>query len=91
MTVFARVIIIVTVTQLKYRKRGAAKVNVLELKAECVRHNYTIESLAKAIEINKVTMYRKLNGESSFTREEMQAIRNKLSLNDEMFLKIFFS
>ena len=64
--------------------------NIPELKAECVRRGVTLEELASRIGINNATLYRKMTGKSEFSRNELQAIRDILYLNDEQFLHIFF-
>lgn len=63
--------------------------NIPELKAECVRRGVTLEELASRIGINNATLYRKMTGKSEFSRNELQAIRDILYLNDEQFLHIF--
>lgn len=64
--------------------------NIPELKAECVRRGVTLEELASRIGISNATLYRKMTGKSEFSRNELQAIRDVLYLNDEQFLHIFF-
>lgn len=65
--------------------------NIQELKAECTRHGMTLDDLAAAIGINVATLYRKMTGRNEFLRNELQIIRNTLSLDDEQFLLIFFN
>ena len=54
------------------------------------RKNMTLLSVADKIGINPATLYRKMNGESDFTRAEMQLLRDILGLSltesDEIFL-----
>lgn len=65
--------------------------NIQELKAECTRHGMTLDDLAAVIGINVATLYRKMTGRNEFLRNELQIIRNTLSLDDEQFLLIFFN
>lgn len=64
--------------------------NIPDLKAECARHCITLDKLASRIGISKASLYRKMTGKSEFSRNELQAIRDVLYLNDEQFLHIFF-
>ena len=65
--------------------------NIPELKAECARHGVTLENLAAKIGVSSTTLYRKMVGKSEFYRNELQAIRDTLGLDDEKFLLIFFN
>ena len=65
--------------------------NIPELKAECARHGVTLEELASRIGVNNATLYRKMTGKSELYRNELQAIRDALYLDDEKFLFIFFN
>ncbi len=49
----------------------------------------TIQEVADFLEINPATLYRKMNGESDFYREEIQELCNFLSFEDPM--QIFFA
>lgn len=44
--------------------------------------NLTLDDVAKALNISKVTLYRKMSGESDFYRREMEAVRNLLHENN---------
>lgn len=50
----------------------------------------TLTELAKAMGINSVTLARKMNGTSDFSRKEIQDIKEYLKLTDEQALDIFF-
>lgn len=65
--------------------------NELELKAECVRKQISLSELAAKIGVDYSTLYRKLKGESEFSRNELQIIRSVLYLTNERFIEIFFS
>ena len=60
------------------------------LEYELKTHNLTKEDFAKVLEIDKVTLYRKLNGSSDFTRSEIQKAKEKLNLTSEQLDSIFF-
>lgn len=49
----------------------------------------TVQEVADFLGINVTTLYRKMNGESDFFREEIQKLREFLSLEDPMI--IFFA
>ena len=65
--------------------------NILDLKAEIVRHGLTIPRLAELIGIDKKTMYSRINGETSFKQDEIVKISQALKLTDEQILSIFFT
>lgn len=53
--------------------------------------NKTAEDIAKVLGVNQVTVYRKVNGTSDFTRNEIQLIRHALSLTIDEVDNIFFA
>jgi hypothetical protein len=55
------------------------------------KSNVTMESIANKIGINATTLYRKVNGESDFTRGEIQIIRMQLNLTADEADRIFFT
>ena len=55
------------------------------------RKNMTLLSVADKIGINPATLYRKMNGESDFTRAEMQLLREILELSLAESNEIFFA
>ena len=61
------------------------------LKGKTVEHGFTMEDLAKNIGINPATLYRKMSGESDFTRAEIISIRDTLSLSAAEVEFIFFA
>ena len=52
---------------------------------------FTLEKIAEYLGINPATLTRKLNGISDFTRNEIEMLRNKLSLSNEDIMLIFFA
>lgn len=65
--------------------------NSVELRVECLKNNISLDTLAARIGVNTSTLYRKIKGESEFNRNELQIIKDTLSLNDERFIAIFFN
>ena len=61
-----------------------------ELQAEMVRNCLTAEALSKKLGINIVTLYRKMNGETDFYRNEIVKIAEILHLNKKAICRIFF-
>lgn len=60
------------------------------LKSKMVACQMKAERLADKIGINIATFYRKLNGESEFTRLEMNIIKSVLGLDEKDMDNIFF-
>lgn len=54
-------------------------------------HGFTLEEFAGKIGINYTTLYRKLNGTSDFTRNEIMLIGKELSLPKTKIYEIFFT
>lgn len=51
----------------------------------------TLEKVACYLGINSATLTRKMNGKSDFTRNEIELLRQKLSLSANELQAIFFS
>ena len=51
----------------------------------------TMRDVASAIGINEATLYRKVNGTSDFTRNEIQIIKQFLDLTSDEVESIFFA
>ena len=62
-----------------------------EFYAMLARREMTVKRLAASMNLNETTIYRKINGVSDFTREEISSIKQILSLDDSETLSIFFS
>ena len=52
---------------------------------------YTLEAFAVELGINYSTLYRKMNGDSDFTRSEIQQVKTVLSLDIATADAIFFN
>ena len=61
------------------------------LKSQMVKNKINAESMSDKLGINITTFYRKLNGESEFTRQEMGVIKSLLCLSKEDMDSIFFA
>lgn len=64
--------------------------NVLKLKAKIIEKGYTVETLARAIGMNKSTLYRKINRMELFTIKEAYNIAIVLDLTESELNEIFF-
>lgn len=63
--------------------------NERELRAIIVREGKRIPDVAKAIGINKATLYKKLRGKNDFTQSEIVKISHFLNLSPAQILYIF--
>ena len=63
--------------------------NKLLLEYEIKRHQLTINEFCKKINISRSSYYRKCNGESEFTRNEIEKIMKLLNLENPC--DIFFT
>ncbi len=64
--------------------------NVLKLKAKITEKGYTVETLARAIGMNKSTLNRKINRMEIFTIKEAYNIAIALDLTESELNEIFF-
>lgn len=64
--------------------------NVKEFEISLMRCNKTKEDIARLLNINIATLYRKTNGQSDFYRHEIQKIADFLSLTSDELNVIFF-
>ena len=55
------------------------------------RADETLGSTAAFLGINEATLYRKSNGASDFTREEIQKLKTFLGLTDQEAMRVFFA
>lgn len=65
--------------------------NSLEFKIAQIRAGVTKEDIAKALNVNIATIYRKINGDSDFTLTELKELKKILNLSNEDVDRIFFS
>lgn len=65
--------------------------NIKKFRGKMAEEGCSFEKLANILGINPVTLYRKANGESEFTRREIQQISVYFSLTMQEVKDIFFS
>lgn len=65
--------------------------NSLEFNALLARNDKTKEDVAVVLGINPATLYRKVNGQSDFTRKEIQIIGKLFDLDADTINLIFFA
>ncbi|MDY4812786.1 MAG: helix-turn-helix transcriptional regulator [Ruminococcus sp.] len=65
--------------------------NIANLKAEIARRNLSVPQLAKLINMDKKTMYSRINGQTDFKQSEIASISKVLELKQEEILSIFFA
>lgn len=65
--------------------------NKNKFRAKVYERGQTLEKVADFIGKNPATITRKLNGESEFTRNEIQQLISFLNLSDEEVKDIFFA
>lgn len=65
--------------------------NANKLRYYIAERGKTLTDFEAALGISKAALYRKMNGKSEFTREEIQKAIFWLGLSDEETMAIFFS
>ena len=65
--------------------------NVKLLKSQIVLNQYTLVQVAVYLEISRSALYRKILGESEFTRKEVLKLKCLLKLSDHQLIEIFFN
>lgn len=65
--------------------------NVALLKSQIILNNKKIPEIAEDLKISKSAFYRKLRGDSEFTRQEISKLITLLNLNVETAMEIFFN
>lgn len=65
--------------------------NTQKLKAKIVENGMNVERLAELVEIDRSSMYRKLNNFEKITIGEAKKIKAVLGLSDEEASDIFFA
>lgn len=63
---------------------------ILKLRGKMVEKGMNVESLASAMDIDRATLYRKLNDSEKFTVGEVVKINDALELTKEEAYDIFF-
>lgn len=66
--------------------------NIKELKVEMIRHDDTGEDLAKALNISRQTLSKKINSDNAdFTQGEIATIQKRYNLSGDRVSEIFFA
>lgn len=65
--------------------------NINKLKAKIVENGMNVEKLAELIEIDRSSLYRKLNSMEKITIGEANKIKSALALTDDEATAIFFA
>ena len=65
--------------------------NVNKLRGKIVENGMSVEGLARAIGIDRASMYRKLNNAEKITIGEAVKIKNALSMDGQTAYEIFLS
>lgn len=65
--------------------------NQTEFKVAQIRAGLTREDIAKILGLNSATIYRKINGESDFTLNELKKLKKILGLTNNDVDRIFFT
>ena len=66
-------------------------INIPKLRGKIVENEMSISDLAEKMEISKSTLYQKINGNVSFTIDEVILIAKMLDLTKDEFNNIFFA
>ncbi|MCH3961279.1 MAG: hypothetical protein LKF53_02815 [Solobacterium sp.] len=64
--------------------------NCNALKAKMLIKNVNADEMISTLGISRSAYFRKMNGTVEFTRDEIESIIKKLSLNSEETMNIFF-
>lgn len=62
-----------------------------KFRAKIIESGLTTEKLANVLGINAATLYRKINGNSDFSRSEIQILRQVLNMSPQAMDEIFFA
>lgn len=65
--------------------------NKKKFHGKVIEKGFTLCEIANKIGVNPATLYRKMSGESDFSRREIQDISMALSLDDGDIMSIFFA
>lgn len=60
------------------------------LKGLIVTNGKSMSEMAKALDINKTTLWRKISGKATLTHREILKLKESLNLNMDEIAKIFF-
>lgn len=75
----------------KGKEGGDILINKPKLIYYCSMNHKSLKDLARELEMNQVTLYRKIRGDSDFYRHEIIKIKEILDLSTNEINEIFFS
>lgn len=84
-------VIMYTVAWQATKEKRGDKMNVNKLKGKIVENGLTIPELAKSVDIDRATMYRKLNNGDKIKIGEAIRIKRVLNLTDREAVEIFLT
>lgn len=65
--------------------------NKNKLNAKIIEKGFSVQEIAKLLGINSSTLYRKMNSETDFTRNEIAMLREYLDFSLDEMNDIFFA
>ena len=65
--------------------------NKNKFRAKVIENGFAMKQIAESLRISEVTLYRKINGTSDFTRKEIQKLKEILKLDAKTTDEIFFT
>ena len=65
--------------------------NTKALKARMIMMDKTVDQLCAALGISRSAWFRKVGGETEFSRREISVLRTELNLDDHQTAEIFFA
>ena len=65
--------------------------NKNKLRAKVIENGFAMKQIAEMLHISEVTLYRKINGTSDFTRKEIQKLKEILKLDAKTTEEVFFT
>ena len=71
--------------------KGGENVNISKLKAKIVERNMNVEKLAAAINVDRSSLYRKLNNAEKITIGEAGRMKTALNMSDTEAYEIFLA
>lgn len=73
------------------RKGVMTTFNKNKFLAKVIERGYTVADIALKLGINRSTLYRKINMETDFTRNEISTLKECLNINLDEMNEIFFA
>ena len=67
------------------------ELNKTLFKIKMLENKVNVAELAKELDVDKQTIYNRLNGRTPFTLQEVRFLRNKFNLTDDEVVEIFLN